>query len=177
MAPAGLNSLPISPTPDMSIRRWFRSRMLGKDAEGDDVPPSAALVGTLLNREEPRARSLGDYDASSYPTELADLLRRREEVAAELRRVDVADRAARIAAIPRLQELLRKYPHPLAYELLIHAYVDAERYDQAKGMAFTARERRLECQRSPYPEIRAETDRLREWTPAEIDEISGAGAG
>lgn len=161
----------------MSIRRWFRSRLLGKDAEGDDVPPSSALVGTLLGREEPRVRSLGDYDADSFPAELADLIRRREEVAAELRQVDVADRSARIAAIPRLQELLRKYPHPLAYELLIHAYVDAERYDQAKGMAFAARERRVECARSPYPEIRAEIDRLREWTPAEIDEISSAGAG
>jgi hypothetical protein len=161
----------------MRIRRWFRSVLLGSDAEGNDVPPSAALVGTLLRREEPRVRSLGEYDATSYPAELADQLRRREEVAAELRRLDVAARAARVAAIPQLQQLLRRYPHPLAYELLIHAYVDAGRFEEAKGVAFAARERRSECARSPHPEIRAETDRLREWTAAEIDEIRSAGAG
>lgn len=151
--------------------------MLGADAEGDDVPPGAAIVGSIFGREEPRVRSLGDYDAASFPPELAELIRRREEVAAALRRMDVIDRAARIEAIPRLQKLLKIYPHPLAYELLIHAYVDAERYDEAKGLAFAARQRRMECSRSPYPEIRAETDRLREWTPAEIEEIRSAGAG
>jgi tetratricopeptide (TPR) repeat protein len=145
--------------------------MLGSDAEGDDVPPSSALVGALIGREAPRVRALGEYDASSFPPDLADQLRRREEVAAELRRLGVADRKARVEAIPRLQKLLRVYPHPLAYELLIHAYVDAGRYDEAKGVAFAARERRAQCARSAYPEIRVETDRLREWTSADIDEM------
>ena len=155
----------------MGIRRWLRRRLLGSDAEGNDVPPSSALLGALVGREEPRVRALGDYDAKSFPPDLADLLRRREEVAAELRRLDLVDRQARVAAIPRLQKLLRTYPHPLAYELLIHAYVDAGRYDEAKGVAFAARERRAQCARSAYPEIRVETDRLREWTSAEIDEM------
>lgn len=128
-------------------------------------------MDSLLGRDEPRTRALGEYDAGTFPADLADLLRRREEVAAQLRRVDVADRQARIAAIPRLQKLLRTYPHPLAYELLIHAYVDAGRFDEAKGVAFAARERRAECARSAYPEIRVETERLREWTSEEIDEM------
>lgn len=145
--------------------------MLGSDAEGDDVPPGSALVGSLLGREQPRLRALGDYDADSFPAELADLLRRREEVAAQLRRLDVTERASRIAAIPDLQKLLRAYPHPLAYELLIHAYLDAGRFDEAKGVAFAARERRMECARSAYPEIRVETDRLREWSSEEIEEM------
>lgn len=135
------------------------------------MPPGGALVDSLLGRDEPRTRALGEYDSSTFPAELADLLRRREEVAAQLRRLDVADRQARVAAIPRLQKLLRTYPHPLAYELLIHAYVDAGRYDEAKGVAFAARERRAECARSAYPEIRVETERLREWTAGEIDEM------
>lgn len=155
----------------MSLRRWFRARLLGSDAEGNDVPPSAALVGALIGREPPRVRALGEYDARSFPPDLADQLRRREEVAAELRRLGVAGRQARVEAIPRLQKLLRIYPHPLAYELLIHAYVDAGRFDEAKGVAFAARERRAQCARSAYPEIRLETDRLREWTSAEIDEM------
>lgn len=128
-------------------------------------------MDSLLGRDEPRTRALGEYDAGTFPAELADLLRRREEVAAQLRRLDVADRQARIAAIPHLQKLLRAYPHPLAYELLIHGYVDAGRFDEAKGVAFAARERRAECARSAYPEIRVETERLREWSSAEIDEM------
>lgn len=114
---------------------------------------------------------MGEYDAKSYPPDLAAAVRRREEVSAALLRVDSIDREARIAAIPQLRELLRIYPHPLAYELLTHAYVDAGRFDEAKGVAFAARQRRLECERSPHAEIRAEIDRIREWTPAEIDEL------
>ena len=57
------------------------------------------------------------------------------------------------------------------YELLIHAYMDAGRFDEAKGVAFAARERRQECARSPHPEIRAETERLQAWDPAEIDQM------
>lgn len=155
----------------MGLRHWFRERMLGDDVEGNDVPPGASLVNTLLGRGEERVPSLGEYRADTYPTELAELLRRRSEVAAELLRVDVTSPQARIESIPRLQQLLRKYPHPLVYEMLIHGYLDAERYDEAKGVAFAARERRQECARSEHPEIRGETERLQEWSPAEIDEL------
>src|SRR5690606_8421434 len=103
--------------------------------------------------------------------ELAEILRKREEVAAELLGLRLTEREARAAAIPRLHELLRRYPHPLAYEALIHAYLDAERFDEARGVAFAARERRAECERSPYPEIRMEVEGLRAWTPEEVDEL------
>ena len=89
---------------------------------------------------------------------------------------DVADEKARIESIPRLRELLRVYPHPLVYEMLIQSYMDADRFDEAKGVAFAARERRQECARSPYPEIRAETDRLREWKQEEIEELRAESA-
>jgi pentatricopeptide repeat protein len=161
----------LSPVAYMGIRHWFREQMLGADTEGEDVPPTTALVRALLGREEERVRSLGEYRSDSYPQDLSTLLRRREAVAARLLRVDVTDPEARVAAIPRLQEMLREYPHPLVYEMLIHAYVDAGRYDEAKGVAFAARERRIECGRSEHPEIRAEIDRLNEWTAEEIDEL------
>lgn len=149
----------------------MREQLLGDDAEGNDLPPSGALVNTALGREKERQRSLGEYDETSYPKELAELLRRRAEVSSELLGVDVTDREARIAAVPRLRELLRTYPHPLAYELLISAYVDMGRFDEAKGVAFAARERRQACLRSEHPEIRAEVDRLREWSAEELDEM------
>jgi hypothetical protein len=155
----------------MGIRSWMREQLLGDEERGDDVPPSGAFVNSALGRERPRAHALGEYDQSSYPGDLAELLRRRTEVSSELIRVDVTDREARIAAIPRLRELLRIYPHPLAYELLIHAYVDVGRFDEAKGVAFAARQRRLECERSEHPEIRAEVDGVHAWTPEEIDEL------
>jgi hypothetical protein len=155
----------------MGIRSWMREQLLGDDDGGNDVPPSGAFVNSALGREQPRARALGEYDQNSYPTDLAELLRRRTEVSSELIRVDVTDRDARVAAVPRLSQLLRIYPHPLAYELLIHAYVDQGRFDEAKGVAFAARNRRLECERSEHPEIRAEVDRIHEWTPDEIDEL------
>lgn len=160
----------------MSLRRWFRERMLGDESEGNDIPPGASLVTTLLGREEERKPSLGEFRADTYPAELAEQLRRRGEVTAELLKIDVADAQARIDAIPRLRELLRVYPHPLVYEMLIQSYMDADRYDEAKGVAFAARERRQECARSPYPEIRAETDRLREWTQDEIEELRAESA-
>lgn len=155
----------------MGIRHWFRERMLGDDAEGNDVPPSTSLMSTLLGRQEERVRSLGEYDSTSYPAELAEILRRREEVSSELLRLEVFDPAKRAAAVPRLKEMLRKYPHPLVYETLIHAYLDEGRFDEAKGVAFAARERRLECARSPHPEIRLETERLKEWAPQDIDAL------
>ena len=51
----------------------------------------------------------------------------------------------------------------------MHAYADAGRFDEAKGIAFAARERRAECERSPYPEIRSETEHLHAWTSEEVD--------
>ena len=155
----------------MGIRHWLREQLLEGDAEGDDVPPSASLVNSALGRERIQPRTMGEYDAATFPEELAEVIRRREQVAAELLRIDITDPRARIAAVPDLQRLLRIYPHPLAYELLILAYVDTGRFDEAKGVAFAARERRLACARSEHQEIRAETDRLREWTPQEIDEL------
>ena len=149
----------------------MREQLLGDEAAGNDLPPSGALVNTALGREKERPRSLGEYDVNSYPEDLAEQLRRRTQVSTELLRVDVTDREARQAAVPRLRELLRIYPHPLAYELLISAYVDMGRFDEAKGLAFAARERRQACLRSEHPEIRAEVDRLREWSAEEIDEM------
>lgn len=155
----------------MGIRSWFRNQVLGDDAGGNDIPPNASLLHTMLGRDEERVRSLGEYDANSYPKELAEIIRRRAEVSSDLLKIDVASRDARIESIPRLQQLLRKYPHPLVYEMLIHAYMDAGRFDEAKGVAFAARERRQECARSPHPEIRSETETLKEWDPKEIDEL------
>jgi hypothetical protein len=57
------------------------------------------------------------------------------------------------------------------YEALINAYVDEGRWEEARGVAFAARERRRECARSPFPEIRMETERLREWSPEEVDAL------
>lgn len=155
----------------MGIRQWFRQHLLGDEADGEDVPPGRSLFRTLIGREEERVHSLGEYRADTYPKELSELLRRRAQVSEELLRIDITDPEARRASIPRLQELLRMYPHPLAYETLIHAYVDMGRYDEAKGVAFAARERRNECARSPHPEIQAETERLREWTSEEVDAL------
>lgn len=155
----------------MGVREWFRGRLLGGDAEGDDVPPSGALIHTLLGRDEERPRALGEYSGGNLPSELGELLRRRAEVSEQLLRIDVADRAARIAAIPDLQQMLRRYPHPLVYDMLINAYVDTGRYDEAKGLAFAARDRRAECGRSEFAEIRAEVDQLHDWSPADIDEM------
>ena len=102
---------------------------------------------------------------------MRDALCRREEVAEELREMDLYTREARNAAIPRLREMLRTYPHPLVYETMIQAYVEAERWDEARGAAFAARERRSQVARSPFSEIRSETARLTGWTPEEIEEL------
>jgi pentatricopeptide repeat protein len=157
----------------MGLRHWFRERMLKGDSEGDDVPPGSALMNTLLGRDVERHRSLGDYDSTNYPANLRALLTRRAEVAQDLLQLDIADAGARAAAIPKLRELLRRYPHPLVYETLIHACLDSGRFDEAKGVVFAARQRRIECLSSEYPEIRAEVESLREWDIDEIDELRG----
>ena len=154
----------------MGFRHWLKQRMVGESA-GEDLPPGSSLVDTVLGREPERVRSLGEYNSQSYPADLAELLRRREAVTAEVLRIDFTDRQARMEAVPRLRELLRTYPHPLVYELLIHGYVDAGRYDEARGVAFAAQARRAECARSEHPEIRAEIEHLQEWTADEVDRL------
>ncbi len=166
----------------MGIRHWIRKRTAEAAEHGeDDVAPSGSIINAIFGREPPTLHALGEYDQKTYPGELQDLLRRREDVAEEIREMDLTTRQARVEAIPRLQQMLRTYPHPLAYESLIHAYVDAARWDEARGAAFAARERRVQVMRSPYSEIRAEVDRLKEWSPDEIallrQEREGAAAG
>lgn len=153
----------------MGIRHWIRKRMAEEAEDGDDAPPHGSIINAIFGREPPTLHALGEYDHKTYPDELEELLRRRAEVAHELMEMELTSRQARIAAIPQLQALLRTYPHPLAYETLIHAYVDAGRWDEARGAAFAARERRTQVSRSPYSEIRGEIDRLNEWSPEEID--------
>jgi len=156
----------------MGIWKWLRKR-LARDHEGSDIPPGASLLDVVLGRERKKktVSALGGYDADSYPEDLTELLRRRQQVADALLEMDVTDAEARQKAIPRLRELLRTYPHPIAFETLIHAFVDAGRWDEARGLAFAAESRRRECAESEHPEICAETDHLRSWTPEEIDRI------
>lgn len=158
----------------MSLRRWMREQLTG-DSQGD-VPPGGSLLESFLGREEDRTHSLGEYTSATFPDELKELLQRRQRVSDELIEIDVASPRARVDAIERLRELLRVYPHPLVYEILIHAYVDAGRADEAKGVAFAARERRTECSRSPYPEVRAETEHLREWSSDDVDDLRASRA-
>lgn len=154
----------------MSLRRWFRERGPGDESAGNDSPPGESLVNTLLGHDE-RWPALGEYRADTYPAELAEVLRRRGEVISQLLQIDVADESSRIAAIPRLRELLRSYPHPIIYEMLIQSYLDAGQFEEAKGVAFAARERWQECARSPHPEIRGEIQGLREWTQQDIEDL------
>ncbi|HEX5727334.1 MAG TPA: hypothetical protein VFX98_17815 [Longimicrobiaceae bacterium] len=155
----------------MGIRQWIGKWR--KDGDGDeggaDDAPRGSVLHALFGKEEPTPHALGEYDATTYPDALAELLRRRQEVMDELMELDLTSAGGRQAAIPRLHELLRRYPHPLAYEALINAYVDGGRWDEARGVAYAARERRHEVTHSPFPEIRMEVDRLNEWTPEEID--------
>ena len=153
----------------MGLRQWLRQRMLEDDGGPGDVPPGTPLLQAVLGREAPPVHALGDLTSATYPAALAQVVRRREEVTAQLMRLDLADAQARRAAVPTLQQLLQRYPHPLAYEALILAYVEEARWDEARGTAFAARERRLECERSPWPELRGECDRLRAWSPEDVD--------
>jgi hypothetical protein len=155
----------------MGIRHWLRKRSEEGDETGEDHAPGGSIFSAIFGREHQTPRAMGEFDRDSYPEDLKEALCRREDVAAELREMDLLTREARIAAIPRLREMLRTYPHPLAYETLIHAYVEARRWDEARGAAFAARERRNQVARSPFSEIRCETDRLVGWTPEEIEEL------
>jgi pentatricopeptide repeat protein len=155
----------------MGIRYWLKKRMSDAVNENGDLPLHVSILHSIFGGDEPTPRALGEHDQKTYPRELQELLRRRDDVAQEVMDMDLTNRAARVAAIPRLRELLRTYPHPLLYEALINAYVDEGRWDEARGAAFAARERRVEVSRSPYSEIRGETDRLNEWTPEEVDAL------
>jgi pentatricopeptide repeat protein len=155
----------------MSIREWLKHRITSSARGGDGAGSESFLNRLVFGKEEPRQRALGEFDTRSYPPELVTLLQRRGEVTDELMEMDFTTAQARRDAIPTLQRLLFKYPHPVLYEALIHAYADSGRWDEARGVAHAARERRLECARSPYPEIRSEIDRLKEWSPADVDEL------
>ncbi|HEX7239866.1 MAG TPA: hypothetical protein VF263_06345 [Longimicrobiaceae bacterium] len=154
----------------MGIRYWLKRRMDGEDG-GRDLPPNASLMDAIFGRDAPQTHALGEYSADTYPADVVELLRRRQQVADELVAIDITDPQARRDAIPRLRELLRVYPHALAYEMLIQAYIDSARWDEAKGVAFAAHERRLECIRSPLPEVRMEIQFLNEWTQEEVDRV------
>jgi hypothetical protein len=157
----------------MGLRRWMREKAATR--EGDDENEQTYLR-SLLGRGSERVRSLGEYDRESYPPELLELLKRRQAVADALLEVDIADPEARMAAVPRLKELLRTYPHPLVYELLILAALDAGKFDEAKGVALAAHNRRDECARSPYVEIQGEIEHLRDWNPEEIEKMRPEGS-
>lgn len=152
----------------MGIRYWMKKRMAGEEG---DLPPDGSLMESLFGTESPTRHALGEYTADNYPKDVVDLLRRRQEVADALLDLEATDRQGRIDAIPRLKELLRIYPHALVYETLIHAFIADGRWDDAKGVAFAARERRHECMRSNLPELRAEVDYLSEWNTEEIDRL------
>ena len=160
----------------MGIRYWLKKRMAAEEA-GDDIPPNASIRAAIFGREPEGPHALGEYTADTYPADVTELLRRRQQVTDELLSLDVASRQARIEAIPRLRELLRVYPHALAYEFLITAYADAGRWDEARGTAFAARERRAECLRSELPELRGEVAHLHEWSPEEVDRLKAERAG
>ncbi|MDR0787204.1 MAG: hypothetical protein LBG44_05005 [Gemmatimonadota bacterium] len=148
----------------MSLRRWFRDLLLmDDDSGGADVPPGSALMEALFGDDRPPPHHLGEYNSRDYPSDLRELLARRDEVASELLSLRAFDPESRIAAVPALHALLLRYPHPLVYETLINASLDAGRLDEARGLAFAARQRHLECSQSDHPEIRAEVDWMREW--------------
>ena len=154
----------------MGLRSWIRTRMADTQ-DHSDPSPVKALVYSIVGRDEETPHALGEYTADTYPAEVAEQLRRRGEVAAALRTMDLGSRDGRAQGVSRLKELLRVYPHPLAYEALILAYVDQCRWDEARGVAFAARERRWEVEHSPFPEIRFEVDRLKTWTPEDVEEL------
>lgn len=152
----------------MALRDFIRRRMAQAAEEGAGAPVASLLHSVLGPGEQP-AHALGEYTAATYPTELAELLRRREQVAQELLATDLTSAQARRQAEPRLLEMLKVYPHPMAYEALLLAYVDQARWEEAAGVAFAARERRWEVEHSPHPEIRAEVGPLKACSPEDVE--------
>jgi hypothetical protein len=149
----------------MGLREWMQRRMAVYDGRAE-LPAHASLMHRWFTDDRAAAPAAGPP-----PPALVDQLRRREEVSAALFELDLATAAGRVAALPQLRELLRLYPHPVVYEALILSYADAGLWDEARGVAYAARDRRRECERSPYPEVQMETDRLREWTAADVEEL------
>lgn len=160
----------------MGLRSWIRARTADTQDHADPSPVKS-LVYSIVGRDEASPHALGEYTADTYPAEVAERLRRRAAVAAELRAMDLGSRDGRAQAVSRLKELLREYPHPLAYEALVLAYVDQCRWEEARGVAFAARERRWEVEHSPFPEVRAEVDRLKAWTPDDVEELRREASG
>jgi hypothetical protein len=161
----------------MGLREFIRKRMAEKIDVAGDAPPVAALVYSVVGTDEETPHALGEYTSATYPADLAEALRRRERVAAELRSMDLATADGRLRGLERIRELLRTYPHPLAYEALILAYVDQGRWDEARGVAFAARERRWEVEHSPHPEVRAEIARLNAWSVEDVETLRREAAG
>ena len=151
----------------MGLRDWMQRRMAAYDGHSR-LPTHASLMHRWFT--EDRAAT-GAPPGEKPPAALVEQLRRREEVSQALIEMDLASASARVAALPRLRELLRIYPHPVVYEALILGYADAGRWDEARGVAYAARDRRRECDRSPYPEIQMEIERLREWTAEDVEEL------
>jgi len=160
----------------MALRDWIRKRMAEAAEEGGSSPVSS-LVYSALGKDEEQVHALGEYTSATYPSALADAVRRRNEVAAELRRMDIGTETGRRESAPRIVELLQTYPHPLAYEALILTYVEQRRWEDARGVAFAARERRREVEQSPWPEVRGEVDRLKAWSVEDVEELRREAAG
>jgi hypothetical protein len=161
----------------MGLREFIRKRMAEQADASGDAPPVASLVYSIVGADEETPHALGEYTSATYPTNLAEMLRRRERVAAELRGMDLLSADGRLRNLERVRELLRTYPHPLAYETLILSFVDQGRWDEARGVAFAARERRWEVEHSPHPEIRAEIERLNAWTVDDVETLRREAAG
>ena len=156
----------------MGLRDWIRARTADTAADDADAAPLTALVHAIVGKTDGELQhALGEYTSATYPADLAEALRRRETVAAALRKMNIATPEGRREHLDGIRELLRTYPHPLAYEALILGYADQRRWDEARGVAFAARERRWEVEHSPHPEIRAEVARLKGWTVADIDDL------
>jgi hypothetical protein len=153
----------------MGLREWMQRRMASYDGRAD-LPAHAAFMHAWFTEDRPRRPAI-QTERIPPPPEVVEQLRRREEVTAELLQLDLSTADGRRESLPRLQELLRRYPHPVLYDALILAYADAGRWDEARGVAFAARDRRRACERSPHPEIQMETERLRDWTSEDVEEL------
>jgi pentatricopeptide repeat protein len=155
----------------MSIREWLKQRITHSAGSGEGT--DSFLNRLVFGKETPQQRSLASTTSARIrPSWWTSPPPRRGDD--EVMEMDFTTAQARRDAIPELQRLLHKYPHPVLYEALIHAYADSGRWDEARGVAYAARERRLECSRSTYPEIRSEIDRLKEWSPPTWTRCAGS---
>ena len=76
----------------MGLRTWIRARMADTQEHGD-ASPAKALLYAIVGRDDAAPHALGEYTADTYPAEVAERLRRRAAVAAELRGMELATRA------------------------------------------------------------------------------------